>query len=96
MMDAILKQLYEGQIAPVRNYSELLMEERRNNALYDDFIDQLNAVDTSLSKNFMRILDEQYRVFTNTYETVYTDGMQFGARMMMELLTDKPRDSRIK
>lgn len=95
-MDAILKQLYEGQIAPVRNYSELLMEERRNNALYDDFIDQLNAVDTSLSKNFMRILDEQYRVFTNTYETVYTDGMQFGARMMMELLTDKPRDSRIK
>lgn len=96
MMDAILKQLYEGQIAPVRNYSELLMEERRNNALYDDFIDQLNAVDTSLSKNFMRILDEQYRVFTNTYETVYTDGMQFGARMMMELLTDKPRDPRIK
>lgn len=95
-MDAILKQLYEGQIAPVRNYSELLMEERRNNALYDDFIDQLNAVDTSLSKNFMRILDEQYRVFTNTYETVYTDGMQFGARMMMELLTDKPRDPRIK
>lgn len=88
----ILKQLYEGQIAPVRNYSEFLLEARRNNALYDDFIDQLNAIDTSLSKCFMRILDEQYRIFTNTYSTVYTDGMQMGARMMMELLTDKPKD----
>lgn len=93
MMDTILKQLYEGQIAPVRNYSELMMEERRNNVLYDDFIDQLNEVDTSLSKSFMRILDEQYRMFSNMYATVYTEGMQLGARMMMELLTDKPKDS---
>lgn len=92
-MDTILKQLYEGQIAPVRNYSELMMEERRNNVLYDDFIDQLNEVDTSLSKSFMRILDEQYRMFSNMYATVYTEGMQLGARMMMELLTDKPKDS---
>lgn len=93
MMDNILRQLYEGQIAPVRNYSELMMEERRNNILYDDFIEQLNEVDTALSKSFMRILDEQYRMFSNMYATVYTEGMQLGARMMMELLTDKPKDS---
>lgn len=92
-MDNILRQLYEGQIAPVRNYSELMMEERRNNILYDDFIEQLNEVDTALSKSFMRILDEQYRMFSNMYATVYTEGMQLGARMMMELLTDKPKDS---
>ncbi|MFR8010205.1 MAG: DUF6809 family protein [Clostridia bacterium] len=92
MMNTVLKQLYEGQIAPIRNYSDMLMEARRNNALYDDFLDQLNAIDTGLSKSFMRILDEQYRIFSNTYATVYTDGMQMGARMMMELLTDNPKD----
>lgn len=92
-MDKILQALYDGELYPAEQYRPLMAEYKKKRKEqyhhYEDFIQDLEKYEASLSRRFVEIMDEQIDTLPFELSEMFIDGFRLGARMMIEIFEDK-------
>lgn len=84
-MKSVLKQLYDGEIAPMEQFRPTLNEYRR---MWEESLENdksfLKKLDEPMRKEFETLMEEHFNLIPIEMAQVYTDGFKLGVRMMCE------------
>lgn len=87
-MDAILQQLFDGQLYPAEQYYPQLEAVKkireRNYKNYEEFIEKLKSINPALEKQFQNILEEQLDTAPFEMYQMFADGFRLGAKLIIE------------
>lgn len=85
-MDSVIKDLYEGKLCPIGQYSQLLQRFRKKwretGASYDGLREKL---DTGAEEEMEGFLDKYWELIALELEQSFSNGFTLGVKMMCEV-----------
>lgn len=86
----ILRELYRGNIHPGEQSQPLIWERsRKEEAFLERYQILLDQLEKPLQKECRTLIEEANAISAYDCEQAYIEGMRMGARLAVELLTDR-------
>lgn len=97
-MRPILKQLYDGDIFPAEQFypktEECKAIRKKHFSHYEYFTKKVEAFSPELSKEFIKIMDEQLDTVPLEFSEMFIEGFRLGARMVIEIYSNDLSDNK--